>query len=367
MSVILGSLWGDEGKGLTTSFLCSKLENPLVIRFNGGHQAGHTIEQDGIRHVFSNFGSGTLQNIPTYWSKYCTFYPIGVSNELKALRRHNYQPKLFVNPLCPVTTPYDVEINRSIEITNQHGSCGVGFGSTIQRQESYYKLYVQDLFFEDVLIAKLSNIEKYYNFSISQFSMDNFLEKCREVRDFIQVKTYDDIVRETKGKFQPVCEGAQGLLLDMDFGFFPNVTRSNTTCRNAFDIAGTQDVYYAVRTYQTRHGNGFMTNEELPFPTLINNEKETNQFNDWQGEFRKSILDLDLLNYAYKCDSNFSTTVAKKLMITCVDQTGENIVVTKNKKVMEINFADIPNYLDIKFKAVYASFGPSIKDIVKIR
>ena len=70
--VIIGLGFGDEGKGLITDYFCSKLKNPLVIRFSGGHQVGHTVIYNDIRHMFSNFGSGTLRNIPTYWSKFCT-------------------------------------------------------------------------------------------------------------------------------------------------------------------------------------------------------------------------------------------------------------------------------------------------------
>ncbi|HSY75885.1 MAG TPA: adenylosuccinate synthetase, partial [Bacteroidia bacterium] len=67
VSIVVGLGYGDESKGSTTAFLCQQGSNPLVIRYCGGHQAGHTVIYSGKRHVFSNFGSGTLQGAPTYW------------------------------------------------------------------------------------------------------------------------------------------------------------------------------------------------------------------------------------------------------------------------------------------------------------
>jgi adenylosuccinate synthase len=68
-----------------------------VIRFSGGHQAGHTVVTDDTRHVFSNFGSGTLRGVPTYWSKFCTVEPIGLLNELDALKIKGYNPILYID------------------------------------------------------------------------------------------------------------------------------------------------------------------------------------------------------------------------------------------------------------------------------
>ena len=146
-SSVIGLQFGDEGKGSMVSYLCSQSRNPLVVRFNGGHQAGHTVLYNGIRHTFSSFGSGTLQGVPTYWSKYCTFYPLAAYNEYLKLQTLGIKkPILYVDPLCPVTTPYDCFSNFLDEKENNHGSVGVGFGSTIKRHESHYKLYFQDLF-----------------------------------------------------------------------------------------------------------------------------------------------------------------------------------------------------------------------------
>ncbi len=337
--IVLGLGYGDEGKGLTTSFLCSKVKNPIVVRFNGGNQAGHTVVYNGKRHVFSGFGSGSLQGVPTYWSSYCTFYPSSFLREYNLLDN----PKIYVNPLCPVTTPFDIDYNRTMEKYNKHGSVGMGFGATIKRQEDYYKLFVQDLFFEPVLIAKLNSIAKHYNATDVDEQIAIFLKAVKEVKNIITLAD-NSILNE----YEPIFEGAQGILLDMDFGFFPNVTRSNTTTKNALSIYPSKEVYYVTRSYLTRHGNGYMPNEKNLY--LSNNENETNKSHDYQGEFRTAELNIDLLNYALLCDNHFSPSLKKNLVITCLDQ-------------YPIDVNDLLSKLNTKFENVYISKGDSLTDI----
>lgn len=374
IKIVVGLGFGDEGKGLTTSYLCRTTPHPIVVRANGGHQAGHTVVVNGYRHVFSNFGSGTLQGHPTFWSEYCTFSPIGVLNEFNALKKiwfmlnpNKELPKLYVHPLCPVTTPYDKQFNCALDKKNQHGSCGVGFGATIQRQEDYFKLFVQDLFHERILIQKLRNIKMYYEKKgyNTDVDIDDFLYVVDEIKKIITVD--DGSVLE---KHNLIFEGAQGVLLDQDFGFFPNVTRSNTTSKNALELRskyagflyqkGEPEIYYITRAYQTRHGNGFMSNEGIRGELkLTNTEKETNVTNEWQGNFRKSVLDLDLLNYALECDNNYSSGLKKNLVITCVDQIGEVIPATINNVLHNIPVEELPNYLNCKFDKLFISRGDS--------
>lgn len=347
--IVVGLGFGDEGKGLTTSFLCSQTKNPLVVRFNGGHQAGHTVVHKGERHVFSSFGSGTLQGAPTYWSKYCTFYPTGFLAEWETLTDHSLV--VYVNPLCPVTTPYDVQRNISREKMYEHGSVGVGFGTTIQRQKDNYKIFVQDLYCPKVLRAKLENISKHYgNFGVD---VEPFINDCQQVLNRICV-IGDEIMH--KFGHQPILEGAQGILLDQNFGFFPNVTRSNTTSENAFALyPKAEEVFYVTRCYQTRHGNGFMTNEEEVL-NLINNENETNIQNEFQGKFRVSPIDPNLLNYALMCDSHYVPVTAKKyLMITCVDQ------------LPDFDAYKLLHQLNTKFEKVFISKGPSYENTTTLK
>jgi len=147
---VIGLLYGDEGKGITTSFLSQNKPMATVIRSNGGHQAGHTVQYKGFRHVFSQFGSGTLQSTPTFISKNCTIYPPAILKEYSLIEQ--YKPILMVDPLAMITTPFDIGQNRILEQINKHGSVGVGFGQTIQRNEDNYKLFAQDLYHKDIFI-----------------------------------------------------------------------------------------------------------------------------------------------------------------------------------------------------------------------
>lgn len=98
--VVIGLGYGDEGKGLSTDYLCLKSDKPLVVRFNGGHQAGHTVVLPNEKmHIFACFGSGTLRGIPTYWSKFCTLSPTVLLAEYKELIAIGTNPILYVNNL----------------------------------------------------------------------------------------------------------------------------------------------------------------------------------------------------------------------------------------------------------------------------
>jgi len=350
--VVLGLGFGDEGKGLTVDFLCGQAlaagRQPLVVRFNGGHQAGHTVVlADGQRHVFSSFGAGTLRSVPTYWSAYCTFSPASVLREYAALLALGVQPRLLVDGRCPVTTHYDVLYNRALEAGRgaaRHGSCGVGFGATVARHEDTpLRLYAQDLRFPAVFTHKLGQIRAYYeakieaetSFDFHQFDHDGedqrFASYAAQITDLhrqqlIQLTRAEEIFAPDASWQTYIFEGAQGILLDMDFGLFPHVTRSRTTSANALDLlkshalplAGTAEIHYVSRAYHTRHGAG-------PFPPelpiyLINNTAETNQTNDHQGHFRTGPLSIELLNFAFACDANFSAGLSKHFVLTCLDQ-----------------------------------------------
>jgi adenylosuccinate synthase len=348
---VIGAQFGDECKGSFTQYLCDGKDNNLIIRFNGGHQAGHTVlnKSNNKRHIFSSFGSGTLLGNTTYWSKYCTVYPIGIFNEYRTLvEEHNIKKiNILFDYLCPLTTPYDVISNVISNDKSKHGSVGVGFGETIKRHENNYKLYYMDIFNSSVLNAKLSNIRKYYEdlgiefkedidkkmklwFDCIEYLIEEKIFTKARINDSLNLnKTYKNI---SKIYSKIIFEGAQGILLDMDYGFFPNVTRSNTTTKNIIQIMNDLSidsrlrVHYITRCYQTRHGNGFMTNEDIQ-PNLINTENEINSDTSYQGKFRKSILDLDLLKHAIECDHNElqkCNNYTNEIVISCLDQLLDN-------------------------------------------
>ena len=359
INIVLGTGFGDEGKGQAVHSLSHP--KTLVIRFSGGHQCGHTVTtKTGLRHIFAQFGAGTFQGSATHISQYCTVFPIAFVNEYRNLQSLCANlPDYYVHPLAMLTTPYDLAFNRALSMITGHGTCGVGFGSTLQRNEDFYNLYVNDIYTPYILDTKMSFIKKYYEEKIKSLNMssqityedelkiawENWEESLLFYREFISMKTLDEIIPQYDDF---VFEGSQGILLDQHFGFFPHVTRSNTTSQNAIEIIRNSalknqeiNTYYVSRCYQTRHGNG-------PFPDdnefeLANNSEESNQENDWQGIFRIAPLDFSLIRHAVKCDSIYNPNGKKHLIFTCLDHLKNMELFDKNLETSELkkDFASI--------------------------
>ena len=296
---VIGAGFGDEGKGKVVSYFCSVLQNPLVIRYCGGQQAAHHVMiDDNLEHVFANFGSGTLQGVDTYWSQFCTVDPVGILNELEVLStKKPITSKLIIDARCPVTTPYEKQYNLFLNTISGHGSCGVGIGATHEREENHYSLLMSDLLYPAILKIKLDLIGKYYKkvrgIIVSSEEVSFFLKSCEEILNLSIVKISEklDLIYSNY-----IFEGSQGLLLDPQIGFFPHVTRSNTGTKNILEMEPNPEIFLVTRAYQTRHGNGPMTNEYMVQDKKIReNPYEKNFASEHQWVFRKTILDLDLL------------------------------------------------------------------------
>lgn len=351
-SIVLGLCYGDESKGVITSFLCGK--DDLVVRFSGGQQSGHTVEKNGSRHIFSSFGSGTLNGAHTYISEYCTISPRAFYNEQQALIKNGISPVHYIHPLTMVTTPFDINHNRSTEDVNQHGSVGVGFGATVARtQSSPHKLFVQDLLYRPCLINKLHNIAQYYKAKNADKEIAEFLEQVGNIN--LNVCTLEKIKDDYN---HIIFEGSQGIMLDMDHGYFPNVTRSNTTSKNSMQIIRDNnlpvpDIYYLMRSYLTRHGNGYMPNESdaVCYPDA------TNKDHPYQGKFRQGYHSLEELRYAVQCDSIYSghSKNRKHLSISCMDQTNNQVLVDEK----HIDLFDFLEQLAIPFNSLLTNYSPS--------
>lgn len=387
--IVIGLNYGDEGKGLVTDYLSSKLEDPLVIRFNGGHQAAHTVYlESGKKHVFSSFGSGSLRGVPTYWSSYCTFAPLFFLMELESLETI---PIMFVDKNCMVTTHYDVLYNRALETArgeSRIGSCGVGFGATIDRNLSGGPQLSFDELLGNGIPEKLNSIRKYYQarffddtgFDFGQFDHDSedvlLLDYISMIKELIRIKKLYPV--EEKQMFKNsvkyknfIFEGAQGILLDKDYGNRPFITKSSTTTRNAFEIINRQshidfeaEIYYVSRTYLTRHGGGTF-NEVQNFKPR-NFWFETNAHNEYQGRFKIGFLDLDLMKASLKNDSGFHNgkDIIKNIVLTCADHTFDGkIYAYKNGKKWLIEIDDIPSHLEVNFSKVFISYGPASSNI----
>jgi adenylosuccinate synthase len=353
ISVVLGLMFGDEGKGKVTDYLCSQSnsEETIVIRFSGGQQAGHNVRINDKTHVHSNFGSGTLRGFPSYFTEDCTIYPTTMMRERISLINKGITPNIFFHPLTMVTTPYDVAYNRLIEKKNNHGSCGLGVGATMKRNlETGYKLYAIDLQNINFFNQKLKSIDHYYRSKIdNSFELEFYNQEVgREWFDFtMALKTLTFNIRLysfLNNFYHLIFEGSQGILLDMDHGIFPNVTYGNTTFKNAKKIYEQYtisfweiNIFYITRCYQTRHGNGWMSNETKI--DLINNEDEINVFNDWQKNFRIGEIDYDLINHSLAIDNIYSHNIKEKnIVVTCMDQ----------RPGFEFDVTKINNYNDYK-------------------
>jgi len=377
MKSVIGLGFGDEGKGLTTNFLSKKHNISLIIRHSGGHQAGHNVVFNNKNHIFSNFGSGSFQNIPTYWSNYCTVDPIGLVNEFKILLNFGLNPIIYIDANSPITTPFE-KIKNTCSINNlKHGTCGVGFGATFEREDNFYSLVFSDIYNEWILKEKIENIKKYYynNISIDDDYIYDFYESIN------YIILHNENFRLTYGipdKFKTndniLFEGSQGLLLDQHFGFFPHVTRTNTGTKNILNILNNNninnyniDYYLITRAYQTRHGNGPMSNKNIDID--INNTNETNVTNKYQGDFKKSILDVSLLEYGINKDINLKNSKNKNLVITCLDHITEYVFTYNNKLIICDNENDFINKISniLNIHNVYISKSNISENILKYK
>lgn len=380
---VIGSAWGDEGKGLLTDYFSTP--DTVVVRFNGGAQAGHTVVRNGQRHVFKHFGSGTLQGASTFLSRFFINNPILYFRELDVLRGLGHEPTVMVDPAGLVTTPWDMMINQMLEQNRgdgRHGSCGVGINETIQRSKhDRYRFTVGDLRDDPDHL-------RYILHMISQSWVPSRLYELKiEPNDYWQkalglihpqsvIQTFMDYCSEylkaiRLSKLQPspqmVFEGAQGLLLDEDHRFFPHVTHSHTGLKNVMALAAEidlpasdLDVVYATRAYATRHGAG-------PFPREaagLSYKDATNVPNMWQGTLRFGELDLDLLAESILNDGG-DLPIRRKLAITCLDQVGPNVFYWLDEKKQQAPWEEMVRQASQKCEitSCLTSFGPTNADV----
>lgn len=328
-SVVIGLGYGDEGKGVTTEYLCSQdPSNTIVVRFSGGPQAGHKVIKDGTEHIFSSFGAGSLSGCPTYWSKYCTFNPSVFMVEYNILKEKGIDPVMFIHPQAMITTPYDVLLGRFSK-EKEHGTTGHGIFRTIQRHLKI-NFNVSNLFHDtpNQLKQKLKEIEEYslkQQHIDGQIIIEDFMWSVWEIRHSLhreRVMESNVIPYSYKNK---VFEGSQGLMLDEFIGHMPHCTPTDVTIKPIHKMGQPLDeIFLVTRCYQTRHGNGPMTNEKYQIAPN-NDEKETNQSNCYQGSFRKTVLDLDQLIHAKDkgIDKFVDSKTKINLVVTCMDQLEE--------------------------------------------
>ena len=330
--VIVDLGFGDAGKGLLTDFLVRHTNAGLVIRYNGGAQAGHNVvTPDGRHHTFSQFGSGTfVPHVRTYLSRHVVVDPLALLVEGDTLTGKGVQDvfsRLRISDQALVITPFQRAVNRIRELTrgvNKHGSCGMGVGETFEDALSYPEISILagDLNRPTLLRKKLKTIRDLklkqltafcddYSFDPSRVQdfevfedaglADKWIDSTARVNELDLVASDSNLVDWFRGVNNVVFEGAQGVLLDADAGFHPYTTWSRCTDANAIDlieqVIPNADVFRIglLRAYAVRHGAGPLPTEADGLASLVS---EHNQRNDWQDSVRYGWFDPVLAHYA---------------------------------------------------------------------
>jgi adenylosuccinate synthase len=339
--------YGDAGKGTIVDYLSTLEPNTLIVRYNGGPQAAHNVVTPRFTHTFSQFGSGMfVPGVKTYLSKYTMVNPINFMNEYKGLCKLGVEDairRMFIDQDAPLITPFHKAVNRIKEMargTGRHGSCGEGISEAFQDIEDKLAIFVKDLYNDGVLKDKLCSAQERAKTSIQPLiaSIPSSPELNEEINivnnplsvslitnvfmdfawsdwTFCEDAEWETLVSRSK---QLVFEGAQGILLDQKYGFFPYVTRNDITLNNAYrllqDYTGEIIPIGVMRVYSHRHGPGPFVSENTDMKVQPG---EHNHFNKWQGDFRVGNLDMVTAQYAVEVIGEL-----KGLAVTCLDQLG---------------------------------------------
>jgi len=314
VDVLLGLQWGDEGKGKIVDFLAPQYQ--VVARFQGGPNAGHTLNFDGIKHVLHQIPSGIFrEDIKNVIGNGVVLDAVIFKKEVEALRKYNLIPRnnLFISKKAQLILPTHRLLDAAYEQSKGEGKIGStlkGIGPTYQDKVARIGLRVGDILRNDFkekysfLTSKHESILRSLAFDYNLVELtDQFFEAIDFLRSFNLINGEYFIANELKAGNKILAEGAQGSLLDIDFGSYPFVTSSNTTTAGAatgLGIAPSRigEVFGIFKAYCTRVGSG-------PFPTELLNEtgekirKEGHEFGATTGRPRRcGWLDLPALKYA---------------------------------------------------------------------
>lgn len=316
--------YGDCGKGTVTDHYVRATGADLVVRFNGGAQAGHTVvTSDGRAHTFSQFGAGSfVPGVRTYLSRFMVVHPGGLLREAEVLAKKGVDgplERLIIDARARIITPFQQAANRLREVLRgeaRHGSCGLGIGETMQDDLDHPGEVVRaaELNRPELLRAKLTRWQqrKWEAFSAHRRELRAHPQGRAELEVLESAEIIDRWLAQASSLAERVSEapelshlsgsvvfeGAQGVLLDEWRGFHPHTTWSTCTFDNAFEMLrgwdGEVTKVGVLRTYATRHGAGpFPTeSEELDFP------EPHNRLGPWQGAFRQGWLDAVTARYA---------------------------------------------------------------------
>lgn len=315
MDVLLGLQWGDEGKGKIVDVLAPQYE--VVARFQGGPNAGHTLEFDGIKHVLHQIPSGIFRSqILNIIGNGVVLDPIILKKEIEALGKFSidYRKNLVISKKATIIIPTHKLLDAVYEQAKgdkKIGSTLKGIGPTYQDKIGRSALRIGDVLSPDFKEKYATLLDKHKStLSFYSYPLDALEEMERQFFEAIEfVKTLPLIDSEytvneaLQAKKRILAEGAQGSLLDIDFGSYPFVTSSNTMAAGACTGLGVApskigEVFGIFKAYCTRVGSGpFPT--ELLYSTGEAMRKEGNEFGSTTGRPRRcGWLDLPALKYS---------------------------------------------------------------------
>lgn len=281
--VVVGTQWGDEGKGKVVDWLTDHAQG--VVRFQGGHNAGHTLVIGGKKTVLHLIPSGILRKeVNCYIGNGVVVSPQALLDEIATLKKAGVEVigRLKISDACPLVLPYHAALDQAREAakgTRKIGTTGLGIGPAYEDKVARRAIRLQDLFHRERFTAKLREVLDYHNFVLKNYLHSKPVDFKRTLEDTLalaeQIKPLVADVplllyqasREGKNL---LFEGAQGTLLDVDHGTYPYVTSSNCVAGAAAAGSGIgpQMLHYVLgitKAYTTRVGSG-------PFPTELSDE-----------------------------------------------------------------------------------------------
>ncbi|MFM2484823.1 adenylosuccinate synthase [Celerinatantimonas yamalensis] len=281
--VVLGSQWGDEGKGKVVDLLTDKAT--YVVRFQGGHNAGHTLVINGEKTVLHLIPSGILRdNVTCVIGNGVVLSPEALVDEMQTLEARGIpvRERLIISEACPLILPFHVALDAAREAAlgkNAIGTTGKGIGPAYEDKIARRCLRVGDLFDMEQFAVKLKDVLSYHNFMLTHYykaepvRYDDVLARMQELSGLLTSMVQDVgslLDRARRQGLGIMFEGAQGTLLDIDQGTYPFVTSSNTTAGGVATGSGFGPRYLdyvlgITKAYTTRVGAG-------PFPTELFDE-----------------------------------------------------------------------------------------------
>jgi adenylosuccinate synthase len=281
--VVVGTQWGDEGKGKIVDWLTDRTHG--VVRFQGGHNAGHTLVIAGKKTVLHLIPSGILRgSVACYIGNGVVLSPQALLEEVDTLEKAgvNVSSRLHISEACPLILPHHVAVDQAREAAkgkSKIGTTGRGIGPAYEDKVARRAIRLQDLFHRERFAAKLGELLDYHNFVLKNYfkqpivDFQQVLEETLGYADRLKPmvadvpRLLDDAQRSGHNL---LFEGAQGTLLDIDHGTYPYVTSSNCVAGAASAGAGIgpHNLHYVLgitKAYTTRVGSG-------PFPTELDDD-----------------------------------------------------------------------------------------------